>query len=139
MLTAELKVASGLTNEEIAPLLGVSHRSLQTWLAGSPIGARKEARLRAVLDAVRALAAITTQATRARLFDRGAHSVRPYDLLIEGRFDAAVDLATGRRRALPPTERAQNTTVAAQLDRIENAIDTPSGPLNRRLSGPLRR
>lgn len=45
-LAHELRRVSGLTNEEIAPLAGVSRRSFHAWLAGGAISARKEMRLR---------------------------------------------------------------------------------------------
>ena len=79
-MAAELRRVSGLTNEEIAPLLGVSRRSLQSWIAGESISARKEARLRAVLDAIRQVAAGSAVETRERLLARAPHSVRAYDL-----------------------------------------------------------
>lgn len=136
-MAAELRRLSGLTNEEIAPLLGVSRRSLQSWIAGEPISARKETRLRAVLDAVRQLAADTVIATRERLLARAPHSVSAYDLLAEERYDAAIDLATGRRRHQFAPEPGSES-LAVQLDRIEDNI-APAPRLNRKLSGPLRR
>lgn len=40
---AEIRAISALTNEEIAPLAGVSRRSIQAWVAGESISARKAA------------------------------------------------------------------------------------------------
>ena len=136
-MAAELRRVSGLTNEEIAPLLGVSRRSLQSWIAGDSISARKEARLRAVLDAIRQLAAGSAVETRERLLARAPHSVRAYDLLAEERYEAAIDLALGRRRPRPPQVRASEP-LDAQLDRIEDII-APAPRLNRKLSRPLKR
>jgi hypothetical protein len=137
-MAAELRRLSGLTNEEIAPLLGVSRRSFQAWIAGRPISARKEARLRDVVCAVRQLAADTPAATRERLLNRPPRSVSAYDLLAEERYEAAVDLATGCRRHQLAPEPAASESIASQLDRIEDNV-APSPRLNRKLSGPLRR
>lgn len=133
----ELRRLSGLTNEEIAPLVGVSRRSLQSWIAGEPISARRENRLRAVLDAIRRLAAPTAMATRERMLTRAPHSVSAYDLLTEERYDAAIDLATGRRRLDLTEQTSTSEPLAAQLDRIEDSF-APAPQLNRKLSGPLR-
>lgn len=136
-MTAELRRLSGLTNEEIAPLLGVSRRSLQSWIAGESISARKEARLRATLDAIRQLTASRAVDTRDRLLAREPQSVSAYDLLTEERYDAAVDLALGRRRRSTP-ETKTSESLDAQLGRIEDNI-APAPRLNRKLSGPLKR
>lgn len=136
---AELRALSGLTNEEIAPLAGVSRRGLQAWIAGTAISARKEQRLRALVEAVHALAGRDGTATRMRLLDRVPGCVRPYDLMAEGRFEAAVDLALGRRSGLSPVESRPVYDLAAQLDHLEDRVDVPEGRLNRRLSGRLRR
>ena len=137
-MVAELRRLSGLTNEEIAPLMGVSRRSLQAWIAGDSISARKETRLRALLDTIRILAADTAPATRERLLDRSASSIRAYDLLAEERYEAAIDVATGRRRQQPELTQATSEPLVAQLDRIEDFV-APAPRLNRKLSGPLRR
>lgn len=137
-MAAELRRLSGLTNEEIAPLLGVSRRSFQAWIAGESISARKETRLRTVLDAVRQLAAESAAATRERLLSRPARSISAYDLLAEERYEAAVDLATGRHRRQLAPRPISSESIATQLDRIEDNI-APAPRLNRKLSGPLRR
>lgn len=134
----ELRRLSGLTNEEIAPLAGVSRRSLQSWIAGEPISARRENRLRTVLDAIRQLATPTAIATRERLLARASHSVSAYDLLTEERYEAAIDLATGQRRYDLAEQTSTSEALAVQLDRIEDSI-APAPQLNRKLSGPLRR
>ncbi len=135
----ELRQISGLTNEEIAPLLGISRRSFQTWLAGGAISARKEERLRLVVEAVRHINTTSADDTRTKLLNRDIRSVRPYDLLAEGRFEAAINLATGQRVGTVRTKPADAETILEQLDRDQGTL--PDGPvrLNRRLSGPLRR
>ena len=134
----ELKALSGLINEELAPLLGVSRRGMQKWVAGEPISARRDQRLRALLEAVQDLNCGNPTDTRARLLRRSPGDVRPYDLLAEGRFEAAVDLALGRTRSLPPARESVDD-LAAQLDRREDRVNTPPGRLNARLSGRVKK
>jgi hypothetical protein len=136
---AEIRALSRLTNEEIAPLAGVSRRSVQAWVAGAPISARKDHRVRALCEAIRALAAPDPQMTRHRLFERLPGNVRAYDLLAEELFNEAVDLALGRRTttALPVASQAQD--LPAQLDHHEGYVDIPPERLNRRFSKRLRR
>jgi hypothetical protein len=138
-LCQELRQISGLTNEEIAPLLGVSRRSFQIWLAGGPISARKEARLRAITDAVGQLAAEDRVKTRQRLLQRDKYSVSPFDLLSEGRFDAAVDLALGQRKSFSSSRSPSTESLAVQFDRDQSSIPSSGIRLNRALSKPIRR
>jgi hypothetical protein len=135
----KIHAISKLTNEEIAPLAGVSRRSIQAWVAGGQISARKEQRLRALRAAIQAIAAPDPQVTRRRLFDHTPGDVCAYDLLAEGHFKEAVDLALGRRAAvtMPAAPQAQN--LAAQLDHHEGHIDLRPERINRRFSGRLMR
>ena len=136
---AEIRALSGLKNEEIAPLAGVSRRSIQAWVAGEQISARKEQRLRALCDAVRALATSNPEMTRRRLFDHTAGNVRAYDLMVEGRFGEAVDLVMGRRATVLMPAAPQAHDLASQLDHHEGQVELPPGRLDRRFSGRLRR
>ena len=138
-LCQELRQISGLTNEEIAPLLGVSRRSFQAWLAGGPISARKEARLRAIAGAVERLVGEDRAKTRSRLLQRDKYSVSAFDLLSEGRFDAAVDLALGQRKSFSSARPPATESLAAQFDRDQGSIPRSEVRLNRRLSKPVRR
>lgn len=135
----ELKTAAQLTNEEVALLAGVSRRSVQAWISGGAISGPKEQHLRSVAEAVRELAVPDAAGTRARLFDRRPGCVRPYDLLIEGRFEAAVALATGKMVAGRPAVQSPPSNLAAQFDHYEDRVDVPERSLNRTLSGRLRR
>jgi DNA-binding transcriptional regulator YiaG len=135
---AEIRSVSGLTNEEIAPLAGVSRRSIQAWLAGDSISARKEQRLRALVDAIRQLAGIDAKATRSRLLDRVPGNIRAYDLLAEGRFEQAVDLALGRYRGSPAPATPQLADLPAQLSLIEGRVELPREPLDRRFTRRIR-
>jgi len=134
-----IRTIAKLTHEEIAPLAGVSRRSIQAWLAGEPISARKEQRLRAVLDAIRELAASDPQTTRGRLFDRQRGQISAYDLLAEGRFEDAKALVLGHQRNVSGQAIPQAQNLYAQLDRHEGRVELPAEPLNRRFSGRLRR
>jgi len=138
-LCQELRQISGLTNEEIAPLLGVSRRSFQAWLAGGTISARKEARLRAIVSAVGRLEAEDRAKTRSRLLQRDKYSVNAFDLLSEGRFDAAVDLALGQRKSFGSARPPATESLATQFDRDQGSIPRSDVRLNRRLSKPIRR
>lgn len=138
-LCNRLKAISNLTNEEIAPLVGVSRRSFQSWLAGSPISARKETRLRSIVDAVEKIAAPDPVGIRSRLLDQDAWSVRPYDLLVEERFAAAVNLGIGVRKALVAHRNDIAESLALQLDRDQASLGTGEVRLNRRLSRSLKR
>lgn len=139
-MVSELRSLSGLTNEEIAPLIGVSRRSLQAWIAGEAISARKETRLRAVLETTRSLAANSPEETRCRLLDRKVGRVRPYDLLAEQRYQAALNLALDCRSAavVEPAARASESLLS-QLSRSGENVGATQGKLNRKLSGRLRR
>lgn len=139
LLAQELRRRSGLTNEEIAPLAGVSRRSFQAWLAGGSISARKEMRLRHLVGALTEIGDLEPQAMRARLLDKNRGSVRPYDLLAEGRFNAGVALATGRRLSATVSRSTERESLAEQFDRDQGSLPKSGGRLNRALSKPLRR
>lgn len=121
-----LKAVSELTNEQIAPLLGISRRSLQSWLAGAPISNRKEERLRQVYEAIGQIAANYSGSVRDAILHRPSGGLSPYDLLVESRFDEALSLITGKHAVSKrPSERATEP-LSIQLGRQE--ISPPSGP-----------
>lgn len=138
-LCQDLRRISGLTNEEIAQLLGVSRRSFQAWLAGGSISARKEARLRSVVRAVEQIHVKYFSQTRDRLFQRDKYSVSAFDLLSEGRVDAAVDLIMGSRKSSNSAPLPTTESLMVQLDRDQGSIPRSNVRLNRRLSKPIRR
>jgi hypothetical protein len=90
-----IRIRSGLTLEEIAPLLGVSRRSLQHWRAHGRISARKEQRLRDLADTLSSLPASEATEMRGKLLHRTSDGVRAYDLLAEGQFDSAYSMIAG--------------------------------------------
>lgn len=94
-LVDQVRTRSGLVLEEIASLLRTSRRTLQNWKAGEAISTVNERRLRDLAAVIDQIAADDDQVTRRRLLDRCEGCVSAYDLLAEGRYDAAVALVTG--------------------------------------------
>lgn len=135
----DIKALSGLTQEEIAPLVGVSRRSLQAWLAGHPISARNEQRLRNLRETITALRLPTPRETRERLLQRRHGDISLYDMLAEGRDAAARALGLTETPTSPAAAAPQAQPLLAQLDRHEDAIDLPATTLDRRFVGRLRR
>lgn len=136
----EIKALSGLTNELIAPLVGVSRRSLQAWIAGESISQPREQRLLELRATLRTLDAGNADATYRRLMDRAPGRVRVYDLLASGRFDTAVDIATGRRSAVPSrTHRVEKESLAVQLSRLEDRVEVAEPLSTGQFAGRLRR
>lgn len=138
LLLAKLKGTSALTYEELAPLLGVSRRTLHTWNAGGPISARREARVRRVVEAVAAIAAVSRRPMRAQLLDRQPNDLRLYDLLAEGLFQEAVDAAAGTHAHRPGPKRAEWESLATQLDRRDDDVSVPGGRVRKGLSRRIR-
>lgn len=139
-LLSRLRDLSGLTLELIAPLVRVSRRSLQKWLAGEAISLRKEERLRALVETVENIASVEPKSTRDRLLERISGSPRIYDLLSEGRFVEAIERSKGRRPI--PIHHSHARHVAVPLDVQVASSDGPAvrlgGELNRRVSRRLK-
>jgi hypothetical protein len=76
---ARIKQASELTTEALAPLIGVSRRTLHLWLAGGQISQRNEERLRALAEALEAIAAVAPETARQRLMERVPGYPRIYE------------------------------------------------------------
>jgi hypothetical protein len=133
-LLAAIQSRSGLTLEEIAPLLGVSRRSLQHWRAHGRISARKEQRLRDLADALISLPTSHATEMRGKLLERISGGVRAYDLLAEGRFDSAYFMIT--RSPAPAHLVARSVQPSMPLapsliDRLSGREDGPSLPTSR--------
>lgn len=129
-LLEDVQTLSALTLEEIAPLVGVSRRSLQHWRADEPISARKEQRLRNLVDTLQALKSRDAKEVRSQLLKRPENGLRPYDLLAEGRFDIAFTAMTGRVAPPDIVARVRASvvpTAPALLARISIRDDGPSG------------
>ncbi|MDP9412718.1 MAG: hypothetical protein M3Q08_01215 [Pseudomonadota bacterium] len=135
-LVDRIRAASGLTLEEIAPLLQISRRALQKWRAGAAISTGNERRLRNLADVIDRIATADEQTTRRRLLDRQAGSVSAYDLLSEERFDAAVAMATGvkGKTKYTPNPGGLRDDIAARLSPVPEIETLPLGtPSARRL------
>ena len=137
-LLATIRQCSGLTYEEIAPLMGVSRRTLHLWAKAQPISAKRERRLRIVAEAVKAIAAVRPHATRAVLLDRAVDGLRPYDLLAEGLHQEAIDIVAGEHAFEPAPARRELESLAAQLDRRDDSVSVKRGRLRPGLSGRIR-
>jgi hypothetical protein len=140
---AQIKHASNLTIEAIAPLVGVSRRTLHSWLAGSPISQRNEERLRSLAEAIEAIAAVAPATARERIMERISGSVRIYDMLAEGHYEAAVARGTGvepsRRPAIYPPPRPLSTPLVAQVAALNDKSIPLDGPIDRRFAKRLGR
>ena len=131
-----LQRTSGLTFDEIAEVLGISRRTLHNWKNGSAVSAPNERRLRDVDHAIATIAP-HVGSVRDAIQARRAEGVRVFDLLAEGRFEAAVAMATGRSSTSPVAGAGEfNASLAARLD--------PAGPIEpvgsaRVVKRPIRR
>jgi hypothetical protein len=133
ILVDRAKAISGLTNEELAPLCGVSRRSLQSWIAGEALSKRNETRIRQVISTVEAFGCFSSEAVRDALLSRKAYSVRSYDLIREGRFQSALDLVTNRKGAAELSSNVLGST-PKHLDLLENVSAISSPTLDMRFS-----
>jgi DNA-binding transcriptional regulator YiaG len=144
-LLAKIQNRSGLTLEEIAPLLGVSRRSLQNWRAERRISARKEQRLRDLSDTLDALPIADRNQLRRMLLDRIPGSARPYDVLADGQFDLAYSMLAHSPAPAHLVARASKPSVPrgpSLIDRLSVRDDGPSLPtarVNLRQSKRLKR
>ena len=127
-----------LTFEEVAPLLGVSRRTLHSWANGSPISARRERRLRTLSETIHTIVRFRPGNVRDFLLNRGGGGVRPYDLLAEGLYQEAVDAVSGRRAAVSTPGRPELETIDAQLNRLDSAVSMKPGRPRPELSGRIR-
>jgi DNA-binding transcriptional regulator YiaG len=132
-LLERIRSASGLTFENIAPLAGVSRRSVQSWRAGEQISQRNEERLRALAAAIETIAGADPLNVRERLLERVPGSIRIYDLLAEGRYKDAIAWGTGARPAPQPIAHATPTPMSTSLDAQLSALESPSTTLDRRV------
>jgi len=139
-----IRARSGLTLEQIAPLAGVSRRSVQKWRAGEPISGRKAARLRAVADFLEMLGATEPRDIQTLLFAHKPHEISLYDLLREGRFESAIAQVTGARHSVSEAELKEiatsPTSPVTRMDLREAGVSAPAGSLRanrtRRVKAP---
>jgi transcriptional regulator with XRE-family HTH domain len=139
---ARIKRASELTTEALARLVGVSRRTLHLWLAGGQISQRNEERLRALAEALEAIAAVAPETARQRLMERIPGYPRIYDLLAEGRFEAAIARGTGAvpvpRPVVYPAARPPSVAADVLVGAMHDAPPSMKGQIDRRLTKRLR-
>lgn len=137
-LISEAQAASGLTLEEIAPLLGVSRRSIQYWKDGERISAKNETQLRNLVEALTQIFTGSADETRGLLLTRIAGVPRIYDLLAERRYDAAVLRAKSPSKHKPilsdPTIKFEHRPIEDQLAIVDDGPAEFKGKLNRSMS-----
>jgi hypothetical protein len=138
----KIKQASDLTTEALAPLVGVSRRTLHLWLAGGPISQRNEERLRELEEAISTIATATGSSCRERLMERIPGVPRVYDLLAEGRYDAAIARVTDASPKLRPAVYSEvhppATSLVAQLSVQEHKSLPLDGRIDRRFTKRLK-
>ena len=137
-----IKHAANLTREETAQLVGVSRRALQNWLAGGPISAVRDRRLREVAAFVDEQSKrFGPVVLRDRLYARTApYTLRAFDLVSEGAFDAAKaaidaaeDGATSAPIGMPPRPVLElGARVISEDGRTSHPGGMPSTRLRRR-------
>jgi hypothetical protein len=142
-LIERVKHASTLTIEAIAALVGVSRRSIHTWQAGGVISQKNEERLRALAEAIEAIAAFEPTTVRERLMERVPGSIRIYDMLAEGHYKAAIARGT-RAEARPqpltyPAPLPLSTPLSAQVAALNDKSIPLTGRIDRRFTKRLKR
>ena len=142
-LIKEIRETSGLTLEMIAPLLGVSRRSIQSWKAGEPISIRKEERLRELAAAINEISRGNSRRTKDLLLERIPGVPRIYDLLAERRFDTAIARVNSAEKPKPifsdQTIVFSHVPLDAQIAVVDDGPSESTGQLNRRVSRRLKR
>lgn len=137
-----IKQASGLTIEALAPLIGVSRRTLHHWQAGNHISQRNEERLRALAEAIEKIAGAVSGSVREALLARVPGAPRIYDLLAEGKYDVAIARTTGvaaaPRPVVYPSPRPPSLSLDVLLDALHDAPPPMKGHIDRRLTTRLR-
>jgi hypothetical protein len=140
---SQIRHASDLTIEALAPLIGVTRRTLHNWFAGGEISQRNEERLRALAEAVEQIAAFEPETARERLMERVPGSPRIYDLLAEGRYEAAIARGTGveatPRPLVYPKPRSLSTPLSARIAALNDQSVPLDGTIDRRLTKRLKR
>jgi hypothetical protein len=140
-LINEAKEISGLTLEMLAPLLGVSRRSIQYWKNGQAISERKEEQLRDLIDALKQISTGNAVETRGLLLARITGVPRIYDLLAERRYDAAALRAKNPSNYKPilsdPTIKFDHRPIEDQLSIVDDVVPANGFKLNRAMSRRL--
>jgi DNA-binding transcriptional regulator YiaG len=141
-LIGKIRQETGLTLELIAPLLGVSRRTIQSWKAGGEISLKNEERLRELAEAIGRLPSGSPGETKNLLLERIPGSIRIYDLLAERRFGDAIARAHRLEKPEPiysdPSIVYQHPSIGSQLAITEDVSLESAGQLNRKVSRRLK-
>ena len=141
-LIDQIQKKTGLTLELVAPLLGVSRRTLQSWKAGETISLRNEERLRELAEAIMRLPRGSSTETKNLLLERIPGVVRIYDLLAERRFNDAIARANSVEKPEPIYSDQsivfQHLPIDARLAVINDESSEPAGRLDRKVSRRLK-
>jgi transcriptional regulator with XRE-family HTH domain len=116
---AELRRLSGLTWEQLARLFAVTRRSLHFWASGKQLTSANEERLNRMLAVIRKIDRGSASSTRAALFQPSADGHLPFDMLVDGRYEALVE-SVGLGGVLP-RPAPQRLSKAAQAARVPSA------------------
>jgi hypothetical protein len=137
-LIDEAQSYSGLTLGMIAPLLGVSRRSIQNWKVDNNISEKNELQLRDLVETLKQISIGNQAQTRNLLLARVTGVPRIYDLLAERRYDAAIRLAKSPPSNRPilsdQTVKLNNRPIANQLAYADDGPAKFKGKLNRSVS-----
>jgi hypothetical protein len=137
-LINEAQSYSGLNLDMIAPLLGVSRRSIQYWKDEKKISQKNELLLRDLVDALKQISLGKPDHTRDVLLARVTGVPRIYDLLVERRYDKAIARAKNKAQSEPilsdPTLKFNSRPIADQVAFADDGPAKPMGKLNRSVS-----
>lgn len=137
-LIDEAQSYSGLNLEMIAPLLGVSRRSIQYWKDGKNISQKNEFHLTELVDTLKQISVGDPTQTRSLLLARVTGVPRIYDLLAEQRYEKAIARAKDTTKLKPvlsdQTLKFNSRSIADQLAFADDGPTKPMGKLNRSVS-----
>lgn len=141
-MIAQIRDRSALTLEQIAPLLGVSRRTIQSWKAGKEISNRNEEKLRELAEAVQKLSLSNPRKTRDLLLERIPGITRIYDLLAVRKFDEAIARAKSSEKPQPIHSDQSivfhHLPIGSQLAVVEDEQPESPAKLNRKVSRRLK-
>ena len=141
---SELRRIGGLTWDQLARLFRVTRRSLHFWASGNPMSAENEERLHRLIGFIERVDRGSPADTRFALLSHPAGERAPFDLLIEGEYERALELmgepdrhhsvARSPRVAQKPPSWRPDELVEALTDRAH-----PSEQLKPSIRGRARR
>jgi hypothetical protein len=140
-LIGEVQAISDLPLEMVAPLLGVSRRSIQYWKDGGKISFKNELQLNNLVGVLKQISTGNSSKTRGLLLERIPGVPRIYDLLAEQRYDTAISRAKNPTNHKPipsdPTIKFDHRPIEDQLAIVDDVAPTNGFKLNRAMSRRL--